>query len=359
VAGCRPNRSPLLIGLAGPFTESRGQSMLLAARLAVREINDSGGVRSRQLRLVEENDSAQTTRAIAVAATLRDDPAVVAVVGHLTSGTTIRAADIYNAGSNPVVEISPSASNPDLTGVGFRYTFRVCATDLVHGVELARFAFRSLGARNVAVLYQNDDYGRGILGTFTEEFRRLGGTIDERDPYLATTADFGPYLERIQRAGRAQVLMIAGDRATASVILHQARGRGITLPVMGGDALAGIQSEGAIAEGVYLTSNYLPQSSGDEKNVSFLRAYAAANGGAVPDHRGAGAYDAIYLIAQAIEQGGVSRAAIRNSLAAIDSAHAFTGVTGRIAFDDHGDVLGKGVIVGVVREGRIVRARTP
>jgi branched-chain amino acid transport system substrate-binding protein len=332
--------------------------MLLAARLAVREINDSGGVRGRQLRLVEENDSAQTTRAIAVAATLRDDPAVVAVVGHLTSGTTIRAADIYNAGSNPVVEISPSASNPDLTGVGFRYTFRVCATDLIHGVELARFAFRSLGARNVAVLYQNDDYGRGILGTFTEEFRRLGGTIDERDPYLATTADFGPYLERIQRAGRAQVLMIAGDRATASVILHQARGRGITLPVMGGDALAGIQSEGAIAEGVYLTSNYLPDRPG-ERNAAFLRAYAAANGGEVPDHRGAGAYDAIYLIKQAIEQGGVSRAAIRNGLAAIDKAHPFVGVTGTIAFDERGDVPDKGVFVSVVREGRIVRARTP
>ena len=256
-----------------------------------------------------------------------------------------------------MVEISPSASNPDLTGIG-RYTFRVCATDLAHGAKLARFAYQVLGARTVAVLYLNDDYGRGILWTFVEEFRRLGGTVDERDPYLAATADFSPYLERIQRSARAQVLMIAGDRASAAAILRQARARGITLPVMGGDALTGIQSEGAIAEGVYLTSNYLPDQAGP-KSATFLRAYAAANGGVVPDHRGAGAYDAIYLIAQAIAEAGPSRAAIRDALAAVDYAHPFEGVTGRIAFDARGDVPEKGVVMGVVHEGRIVPARTP
>src|SRR3989338_9540427 len=60
---------------------------------------------------------------------LRRDPRVVAVIGHLTSAPTIAAAGIYNSGSNPVVELSPSASSPDLSGIG-PYTFRVCATDL-------------------------------------------------------------------------------------------------------------------------------------------------------------------------------------------------------------------------------------
>lgn len=331
--------------------------MLLAARLAVNEINQSGGVRGRQLQLEVEDDSAQTTRAIAVASRLRDNPDVVAVVGHLTSGTTIAAADIYNAGEEPVVEISPSASNPDLTGIG-RYTFRVCATDLAHGTALARFAHQKLGARIAAVLYLNDDYGRGILGTFVQEFRRLGGVVDEQDPYLPGTGDFGPYLERIQRAGRAQVLMVAGDRATTAVILRQARQRGISLPVMGGDALTGIQSEGAIAEGVYLTSNYLPERPG-QQNAAFLRAYAAASAGALPDHRGAGAYDAIHVIKQAIEAGGTSRSGIRDALAAINDAHPYPGVTGRIAFDDRGDVPDKSVVVGVVRGGRIVPADNP
>ena len=358
LGACRGGGDTIVVGLAGPFSEARGRSMLLAARLAVSEINAAGGVRGRQLVLEVEDDSASNARAIATALKLRDDPNVVAVVGHLTSGTTIAAADIYNSGANPVVELSPSASSPDVTGIG-RFTFRVCATDLVHGTALARFAFQRLGARTAAVIYQNDEYGRGIFGTFGEEFRRLGGTIEEADPVLAGGAEVGPYLERIQRAARAQVLMLATDRTTGAVILRQARQRGIGLPVMGGDALAGIQGEGAVAEGVYYSSNYLPDRPG-EKNAGFLRAYSAANNGEQPDHRGAGAYDAVHLIADAIHDAGTSRAAIRDALAAVGTSRAaYDGVTGRIAFDRRGDVTDKTVVIGVVRAGRIVPAETP
>ncbi len=350
---CSASDAPIRVGLAGPFSQERGRSMRLAAELAVSQINQQGGVRGRLLELVILDDSAQPARAIAVAQALKDS-GVVAVVGHLTSGTTIAAADIYGSGSDPVVVISPSASSPDLTGVS-RYTFRVCATDLVHGTALAEFAFRRLGARYAAVIYLNDDYGRGILGTFSDEFRRLEGTIVARDPMLAGTADIGPFIERIQRDGRAQVLMIAGDRASAVAVLRAARGRGLTIPVLGGDGLIGIQSEGALAESVYLSSNYLPERPG-EQNATFLREYAAAYQDARPDHRGAGAWDAIHLIAQAIRENGPGQRAIRDALARVDSSRSYEGVTGRIAFDDRGDVPDKTVVVGVVRGGRIVLA---
>lgn len=330
--------------------------MLLAARLAVKEINAAGGVRGRPLELVERDDSAQNSLAIAIAQFFRDSTDVVAVIGHLTSGTTIAAADIYNGGRNPVVEISPSASNPDLTGIG-RYTFRVCATDLVHGSALAQFAFNRLNARAAAIIYLNDDYGRGILTTFSQDFLGLGGTITSVDPVLPSLRDLSPYLERLQRSGRAQVIMVAGDRATASLVLRQARARGIRLPIIGGDGLSGIEAEGALAEGVYLTSNYLPEKPG-EANAAFLRAYAAEYGGARPDHRGAGAYDALRLIARVVGQVGTRRARVRDGLAAVSGAAAYEGVTGTIAFDDRGDVPEKRVVVGVVRSGRITLAES-
>lgn len=330
--------------------------MLAAARLAVEEINTQrGGIGGRPLELVVEDDSAQNVRAIQIAQRFRDDPTIVAVVGHLTSGTTIAAADIYNSGARPLASISPSASNPELTGIG-RYTFRVCATDLVHGTVLARFAVQRLNARNAAIVYLNDDYGRGILGTFADEVRTLGGTIIAQDPVLGAATDAMPYLERLQRDGRVQVLMVAGDRATAAHVLRQARERGINVPLVGGDGLSGIQSEGALAEGVYLTSNYLPERPG-EINAAFLAAYAAANDGAVPDHRGAGAYDAVHIIAAAIEQAGTDREKVRDAIASVGNGRpAYEGVTGRIAFDERGDVRDKSVLVAVVREGRIVMA---
>lgn len=328
--------------------------MLAAARLAVEEINaQRGGIRGRPVELVIEDDSAQNARAIQIAQRFRDDPTVLAVVGHLTSGTTIAAADIYNHGERPILAISPSASNPELTGAG-RFTFRVCATDLVHGTVLARFAMQRLNARNAAIIYLNDDYGRGILGTFADELRSLGGTIVAQDPVLGGRTDVGPYLDRLQQSGaRAQVIMLAGDRASAVTVLQQARARGMTLPLIGGDALSGIQSEGALAEGVYLTSNYLPERPG-EINATFLAAYAAANNEAVPDHRGAGAYDAVHIIAAAIEAAGTDRLKIRDAVAAVgNSRPAYEGVTGLIAFDERGDVRDKSVLIGVIRGGRI------
>jgi branched-chain amino acid transport system substrate-binding protein len=357
LAGCE-STAPIVIGLAGPFSEPRGQSMRLGAQLAVNQINAAGGVRGRRLELALRDDSAQVSRAIAVATELRDDRRVVAVVGHLTSEAAIAAADIYNGGRDPVVAITPSASNPDLTASG-RFTFRVCATDLAHGTTLARFAIERLGARRAAILYLDDDYGRGILGTFADEFRRLDGTIVAADPVLPGIEDIDPYLEFIQSDGRAQVLMVAGDRATARLVLRTARSRGLTLPVIGGDGLAGIETEGALAEGTYLTSSYLADMPG-VRNAAFLRAYAATTGGQRPDHRGAGAYDAVYLIADAIRAAGTRRAAIRDGLAQVGRARpAFEGVTGRITFDEHGDVPEKAVIIGVVRGGHVVPAATP
>ena len=354
-AGCSGSNEPLVIGIAGPFSQPRGRSMLLAARLAVQEINQEGGVRGRQLVLDSLDDSASTVRAIAVAQQLRDDPRVLAVVGHLTSATTIVAANIYNTGRRPLVSISPSASNPDLSGIG-PYTFRVCATDLAHGSHLARFAVQQLNARNASVTYLNDDYGRGILGTFAEEFSRLGGTITARDPMLAGTTELSPYLEILQREGRAEVIMIAGDRTSAMAVLREARGRGITLPIVGGDGLSGIEAEGALAEGVHVTSNYLPELAG-ERNARFLAAYAEVSGGQLPDHRGAGAYDAVYLIAQAIRDAGADRDDIRDALARLGKERpAYDGVTGRITFDENGDVPDKSVYVGVIRGGRLVLA---
>lgn len=331
--------------------------MKRAAEMAVDEINRAGTLGGRRLQLVVLDDSARSARAITVADSLRRDPRVVAVIGHLTSAPTIAAAGIYNSGSNPVVELSPSASSPDLSGIG-PYTFRVCATDLAHGTALAQYASERLGVRSVAIIYQNDDYGRGIVGTFRAEFTRRRGTITEQDPVLGGATDPAPYVERIQRDGRAGAVMVAGDRATASRVLRLMRQRGLDLPLLGGDALTGIQDEGAIAEGVYLTSNYLPERPGPA-NQAFVEAYAAAYGGDRPDHRGGGAYDAVHLIADAIRARGASRRAIRDYLATVGATGgvaAYEGVTGRIEFNELGDVPSKSVVVGVIRGGRIVLA---
>src|SRR5439155_1432188 len=198
------------------------------------------------------DDSASEDAAVRVAQALYDDPAVVAVVGHLTSGASIAAAQVYGAAGHPVVMISPSASSPELSGIS-PYILRICPTDVSYGGALARFAWRALGARRAGVIFVNNDYGRG------------------------------------------------------------------------------------------------------ERNATFVADYARAHPGERPDHRGAGAYDAVLLLTQAIAAVGPDRAAVRNYLAEVGrGVAAFDGVTGKIAFDTTGNVPSKSVVIGVVRSGRLV-----
>jgi len=355
LASCsRDGARPIVLGLAGPFSQPRGVSMRQAAELAVKEINARGGVRGRPLALRIMDDSGRADVAIRVAESLTDDPEVVAVIGHLTSGTSLAGARVYGAGRRPVVMISPSASSPDLSGVS-PFVFRVCPTDLSHGAQLARYARQTLGARRAGIIYIDDDYGRGLRLSFAAEFRRLGGTIVEEDPSLTATASLEPYLTRMRQAGSVDVLILATERGGAELALGDEVRLGLRWPTIGGDALTGIEANGPLAEGLRLSSAYLPDRPG-ERNAVFVAAYARAYEGQRPDHRGAGAYDIVQLLATRVfPAAGTDRGAVRDYLARIGGGlPGYDGVTGTIAFDARGDVPAKPVVIGVVRGGRIV-----
>jgi branched-chain amino acid transport system substrate-binding protein len=349
---CRSTSGPVLIGLAGPFTDPVGAPMKRAAELAVEEINAQGGVAGRPVQLVERNDFANSDSAVFVATDLYN-AGVAAVVGHLYSGQTLAAAPVYNGGEDPVAAISPSSSSPDVSGAG-RYTFRLCPSDLAHGAALARWIRNRLALERGAVLYLNDDYGRGVRETFVEEFARLGGELLSIDPYLGDTPDVGVYLDRLAKSGRAQFIVVAGNRGDAEEILRQARSRKLTVPVLGADGLEGIEEAGALAEGVYVSQAYLP-SIDRPANRRFVDAYRRKYPDAgLPNQPAAATYDAIYLLRDVIAHAGTRRDAIRDALSAVGKgAPAFEGVTGRVVFDSLGDVPASEVHIGVVHDGVI------
>ncbi len=362
---------PIHIGLAGPVNQAGGRSMRLGAEMAVEEINRAGGINGRPLALVVKDDEANDQKAIAVATELRDDPRIVAVVGHMNSFATRAAARIYNEDDRGVVELSPASSSPDISEAG-PWTFRVCPTDLQHAPALADWIYRRLGRTRAAVLYSNDAYGRGVVDVFAQSFERAGGTIISRDPFLPQLLDslgVDPFIERAIR-NRMDALVIAGQAEQALAIIRAARRLGYRGPVLGPDGLTGLRDMGALAEGVYITSAFLPDRPTEEAQ-RFVNAYVEKYG-ELPDHRSAMAYDAVHLLARAMREvpgvrdlsgnpsareSAVVRRAIRDYLAGVGaSTPAFEGVSGTISFDENGDVAGKDVAVGVVRNGRIVTA---
>jgi len=347
---------PILIGLAGPFSQARGASMRLAAQLAVDEINRTGGIDGRDLTLVVGDDSASADAAVRLAQQFQADSRIVAVIGHLTSGTTLAAAPIYNGSDDPLLEISPSASNPAVSDAG-PYTFRVCPSDLRHGDALATWARSRLRAQTAAILYQDDEYGRGVRGTFASSFTSQGGTVISEDPFVLGLPGFEPFLQRIRADGGADLLLVAGTEAAAERMLPTLDSVGLRTTVMGGDGLAGIQSSGVEADGVLISTAYLADRPGD-RNAVFVAAYRAAYDNQVPDHRGAGAYDIVQLLAQALRAVGPDRQRLRDYVAGIGtSTPPFEGVTGRIAFDGNGDVPDKEVVIGQVVGRTLVTAR--
>lgn len=329
--------------------------MLLAARLAVEEVNADGGVRGRPLELIERDDYADADSAVRIAAELRGSNAV-AVVGHLFSGPSLAAAPVYNGGDRPIVELSPSSSAPQLTDAG-PWSFRMCPSDLAHGSALARWAADRLQLTDGAIMYLNDEYGRGIRQAFAQRFVERGGRLLGVDPYLGSSPDLTPNLERLKRAGRARFIMLAGNRGEAERILRDGRALGLNLPVLGGDGLEGLEQAGALAEGAYISAAYHPGLA-TAANRSFVDAYRRKYPDAgLPNQPAAATYDAVKLLANVIADAGTGRRTIRERLGRVgNESPAYEGATGRIAFDAQGDVSDRQVYITVVQRGQAALA---
>lgn len=349
------------IGVAGPLSVANGISMKQAAEMAAAEINEAGGIRGDSVKLVFGDDGADPQKAILVASTLKGDPRVVAVIGHVNSAASLRAATIYNADDEvgpPVVQISPASSAPALRQAG-PWTFRITPTDLEFSPALATHA-RGMDLRRAAVLYVNDDYGQGVMTTFERAFRREGGAVVAADPFtpdvLARGTELDPYLVRAISRG-ADALVIGGQAAEGVKIIQAARRLGFTGPILGSDGLTGAKDAGPVAEGVFISSAFLPDRP-DTMSQRFVASYRERYQ-VLPDHRGAMTYDIMYLLRDAIQAAGTDRRAVRDYVATIGGeggAPAHRGVSGPIAFDTAGDVREKPVMVGVVRRGQLVTA---
>jgi branched-chain amino acid transport system substrate-binding protein len=353
IAGCGGDARPILIGWGGgPLNDSTVSPSLHTAELAIAEINAAGGIHGRPLRLVILEDGGEADSAVRVATRLVDS-GVVAVIGHIYSSTTLAAAPVYNNPANPVLQISPSATSPLITQAG-DYTFRVCPSDLQYGGALAHFVQENLKLSRGAVLYVNNDYGRGVRRTFEHEFSRLSGEVSEVDPFLEANPEVGAYLERLSQGQGAEFLVLAANIDEGSKVLRAIRERGFKGPVLGGDGLDGIEDAGPIGEGVYVATVYLP-SQNTERNRKFLSAYREKFPLGNPvDYSAAATYDIVYLLRDAMLRGGTGRKELRDAVAAVgQSEPAFDGLTGSIAFDENGDVPQLNIQVGVVRNGTL------
>lgn len=334
--------APLRIGAPGPWSSGSNSAQRHGIELAVAEINARGGVHGRPLEVVFPDDSADAKRAVGIAGELVDDASVVAVVGHVNSGTLLAAARIYDG---RLAAVAATATSPDLSGVS-SWVFRVVPSDSLVGASLARTA-TGFGWRRAAVLYDNDSYGRGLARAFAAEFK---GTLVSIDPVSRATADYEPYVAYYRRQ-TPDVVFVASSEETGLRFLRAARDGALRSSLLAADGWLGVTVDTASAEGAYVGVAFVPSDPSPEAQ-RFVAAFRAKYH-ADPDASAALAYDATRLVAQALADGGPSRRAVRDYLATVGRARAFQGVTGAVRFDAAGDPAGKDVLLTRVHDGAL------
>lgn len=348
--GAGGDRDPVVFGLAAPLQRGFGENSKLGAELAAREINARGGINNRKIEIKPLDDQGEEQPAIAVAQEFgRSD--VLAVIGHANSGPMVRAAPIYN--QEEVVAVGTSATSTEIALAG-PWIFRIASSDSANASEIARQA-RAFG-RKVGILYSNETYGQSLAAVFRRALAGTDAVIVGDDPYLEDMKDFRPYLLRLKARG-AEVLLVAGLEEGASTLIEQMRQVGLNARVIGGDGLESLTGLEGNYDGTMVGMLFHPDASPKARAFAdaFRQAYKRE-----PESSAATSYDAVYLLARAVESGATTRAEIREYLEGVGrtgGSAPFEGVAGRVAFDANGDPTGKPFIVAAIdgKNFRLVR----
>jgi branched-chain amino acid transport system substrate-binding protein len=331
------------IGHVAPLTGGiahLGKDNENGARLAIEEINKKGltiGGQKITLELDAQDDAADPRQATQVAQKLVDDH-VVAVVGHLNSGTSIPASKIYSDAG--IVQISPSATNPTYTLQGFKTTYRVVATDAQQGPALANYASKGLKAKSVAIVDDATAYGQGLANEFEKQAKANGVTVLSHDATNDKAVDFRAILTKI-KGEHPDVIMYGGMDATGGPFAKQAKQLAITSKVLAGDGvctdklsdLAGDATDNIICS---IAGMPLEKMAG---GAAFQKRYIARFNQPIQIYAPF-TYDAVYIIVDAMKRANSTDPA--KILAEMPSTD-YHGVLGETQFDSKGD-LKQGVI---------------
>jgi len=349
-----PAAAPFKVGLAAPFTgdyATYGASHQAGADIAMAELNAAGGVNGGQVSTELGDDLGDPKQAVLVAQKFIDDSSILIVDGHMFSGATIAAAPKYQTAGLPM--ISPSATNPDITSLG-SFIWRICMTDAVQGKGLADYSVSTLGKKNIAIMYDSSDYGRGLADAYASGVTAAGGTIAGKEQYATGDTDFKAQLTKL-KGKNPDLLFLSGYYPEGAKIAQQARELGMTVQMLGSDGYASDELPklgGAAVEGM-LVSTFFDYTKADPAVQKFVEAYKAANNGTNPDWFAANSYDVIMLAAQAAKNAGKNdRTAINDALGSIGT---YQGISGPITFDANGDVQ-KPLSIVIVKDGGLVTA---
>ena len=295
------------IGAIGPLTggaAAYGNAVCNAAELAVAEINANGGINGYQVEYSKEDDELNAEKSVNAYNTLKDWGMQV-LVGSTTSACSIAVSE-YTKADN-MFQLTPSGSAEDC--VKYDNAFRVCFSDPNQGIASAQYINDHNLATKVGIIYDSSDvYSSGIYQKFAEESEGKNFEIVSAEAFTQdNNTDFSVQLQKAKDAG-ADLVFLPIYYKDASLILTQANTMGYKPTFFGVDGLDGILTvdnfDTSLAEGVMLLTPFAADAT-DDLTVKFVSQYKEKYG-EIPNQFAADAYDAVYIIKQAIEAKNVT-----------------------------------------------------
>jgi branched-chain amino acid transport system substrate-binding protein len=315
--------------------------------LALGELNNKGGIKGIKIKIIYEDSQGVPKDGVSALQKLITTSKVPAIIGDLFSSVTLAIAPI--AEENKIVVLSPTSSAPKITYAG-DYIFRNCASDIFEGSVMGEYAFDKLGFKKVGILYINNDYGLGIKEVFENIFRSKGGVITAEDTFEQSSTDFRTQLSKIKSSEPEAIYMIGYKEQ--SLILKQAKEIGINSQflstVMFEDPEI-IKIAGSAAEGVIYSARAYDSESKEGVTYDFVKKYRQTYN-EIPDIFAALSYDAMSILALAMERGGLKSDEIKTTLYSIKH---YPGVVGETSFNENGDVV-QPVSIKTVRNGKFI-----
>ena len=340
------------IGASAPLTGPQahiGKDNEYGTRMAIDDANAKRiTIAGKKVRfeLISEDDQADPKTATIVAQKLVDAK-VNGVIGHLNSGTSIPASRIYS--DNGIAQISPSATAVGYTAQGFKTAFRVMANDGQQGRVLGEFAAKNLGAKKIAVIDDRTAYGQGLADEFSKSAIASGAQIVAHEYTTDKAVDFTAVLTSI-KGKKPDLVFYGGMDPQGAPMVKQLRALGLRAKFMMGDGGYTpklIENAGAASEGVYASLPGVPleQMPGGKE---FSERYEAQFKQPIQLYAPY-CYDAVNVMIAAMQKAdSVEPAKYLPALAQTD----YEGVTGKITFDEKGDLNGGAITLYHIQQGK-------
>lgn len=318
------------IGGIGPLTGGAaiyGNAVKNGTELAVEEINAQGGL---QFELNFQDDENDPEKSLNAYNNLKDW-GMQALLGTVTTQPCLTVAP--ETAADNMFLLTPSASAADV--IKEDNAFQVCFTDPNQGVASADYIADNGLATKIAIIYDSSDaYSSGVHDTFKEEAATKGLEIVADEAFTADNkTDFSVQVQKAKSSG-AELVFLPIYYSEANLIIQEMNKQGCTASVFGCDGLDGLLTiEGAdtsLFEGVMLLTPFAADAQ-DEKTQDFVSKYEEKYG-ETPNQFAADAYDGVYAILAACEQGGVTAdmdaSAVCDALKAAMTQISVDGLTG-------------------------------